>query len=185
MLRLKEKYQKQIIDQLKTEFGYKNNLAVPKVEKVVVNVGLGKVMEDEKAKENIMKDLTMICGQKPAWRQAKKAIAGFKIRQGSIVGLAVTLRGQRMYDFLDRLIQIALPRGRDFRGLPLKSIDKNGNLSIGLKEQIIFPEISAEQAKNIFGLEICIKTTAQNKKEAIRLFTLMGFPLQKSKKSQR
>ena len=179
MLRLKEKYQKEIIDKLKEEFGYKNSLAVPKIEKVVINVGIGKLIDDDKAKENIVHDLTMICGQKPNFRAAKKAIAGFKIREGSTVGLAVTLRGQKMYDFLDRLIHISLPRGRDFHGLALKSIDKNGNFTIGIKEQIIFPEISAEHAKNIFGFEICIKTTAKSKKEATALFKLMGFPLQR------
>jgi large subunit ribosomal protein L5 len=177
MVRLKDKYTKQVIPAMKEKFGYRNDLAVPKIEKVVVNTGIGRVIKDEKTQEEIVKDLALITGQKPAPRQAKKAISAFKTRKGMIIGLMVTLRGRRMYDFLDRLINIALPRSRDFRGLSEKSIDKNGNLTIGIKEQIIFPEISAESTRNIFGLEICIKTTAKTQEEGLELLKLMGFPI--------
>jgi large subunit ribosomal protein L5 len=179
MLRLQEKYKKQIILAMREKFGYKNDLAVPKIEKVVVNTGIGRALKDEKAQGEITKDLTLITGQKPTQKQAKKAIAAFKTRRGMVVGLAVTLRGKRMYDFLGRLIDIAIPRSRDFRGLKELSIDKEGNLNIGIKEQIIFPEISAESAKNIFGLEICVKTTAKRKEEGVELLRLMGFPIKK------
>lgn len=176
MLRLKDKYRKQVIPAMKNKFGYQNDLAVPKIEKVVVNSGIG-VFKDKKAQESIMNDLAIITGQKPAPRQAQKAIAAFKTRKGMIVGLAVTLRGQRMYDFVERLINIALPRSRDFRGLRDESIDQNGNLTIGIKEQIIFPEISAESARDIFGLEVCVKTTAGTKEEGVALLRLLGFPI--------
>lgn len=178
-MRLDKKYKKEVIAQMKEKHGYKNDLAVPRIEKVVVNTGIGRLQGDEKMRHEIISDLAMICGQQPVLRQAKKDIAGFKIRKGSVVGIAVTLRGKRMYDFLDRLIHIAWPRSRDFRGLPQKSVDQSGNFTIGIKEQIIFPEISAESAKNIFGFEVCIKTTAKSRQEALDLFKLMGFPLQK------
>src|SRR3989338_4331095 len=177
MSRLQQKYRKEVIPAMKEKFGYRNDLAVPRIEKVVVNSGIGRVQNDQKAREEIAKDLALITGQKPAVRRAKKAIAAFKTRKGMIVGLVTTLRGERMYDFLERLISIALPRGRDFRGLKKESIDKNGNLTIGIKEKIIFPEISAESAKSIFGLEVCVKTTAKTKEEGRELLKLMGFPI--------
>jgi len=177
MNRLKEKYNKEIIPAMKEKFGYKNNFAVPRLEKAVVNTGFNPGIKDEKAQQAIAQDLAMVTGQKPSLRQARHAISGFKIREGMPVGLAVTLRGTRMYDFLDRLISIALPRSRDFRGLPEKNIDKNGNLNIGVKEQIIFPEISAESSRGIFGLEIAVKTTAKNHEEGLTLFKLLGFPI--------
>ena len=174
---LREKYRKQVIPAMKEKFGYRNDLAAPKIEKVVINTGVGGTIKDEKALEEITKSLTLIAGQKLTSRRAKKAISAFKIREGMVVGLAVTLRGKRMYDFLERLVSIALPRGRDFRGLSQKSIDKSGNLTIGIKEQIIFPEVSAESAKNIFGFEICVKTTAKTKEEGLELLRLLGFPI--------
>ena len=174
---LKDKYIKEVIPRMKERFGYRNNLAVPKIEKVVVNTGIGQAIKEEKIQEEISRDLALITGQKPACRPAKKAISAFKTRKGMIVGLMVTLRGQRMYDFLERLINIALPRSRDFRGLPEKSVDQNGNLTIGLKEQIIFPEISAEKARNIFGLEVTVVTTARSHEEGVVLLKLMGFPV--------
>lgn len=177
MIRLKDKYIKEIIPAMKEKFGYKNNLAVPKIEKVVINTGFSPITRDEKFQEGISQDMTLITGQRASFRQAKKSIAGFKTRQGMKVGLAVTLRGKRMYDFLDRLIHVVLPRGRDFRGLDEKSIDQNGNLNIGIKEQIIFPEISTENARNFFGLEISIVTTAKEKKQGKELFRLLGFPI--------
>lgn len=177
MLKLKEKYIKEVIPTMKEKFGYKNNLAVPKIVKVVVNTGFSPMAKDEKIQKELTNDLSLITGQKPAPCQAKKAVAGFKTREGMIIGLTVTLRGERMYDFLDRLINIALPRSRDFRGLPEKNIDQAGNLNIGIKEQIIFPEISAESSRNIFGLEIAVVTTTKNRQKGIELFKLLGFPL--------
>lgn len=177
MTRLQQKYQKEVMSALKDKFRYKNSLAVPKIEKVTINTGIGKFMQDEKAVEEIVKDLTLIAGQKPVFTRAKKAISGFKIRQGLKVGLMVTLRGQRAFDFIERLISLALPRSRDFRGLEQKSIDSHGNLNIGLKEQIIFPEISHENIRNIFGMQVTIKTTAENHEEGLQLFKLMGFPI--------
>jgi len=185
VMRLKEKYQKEVVPKLKEEFGYRNDLAVPRLEKVVVNTGFNPVVRDEKTQEEMARHLSLITGQKPFPRPARKAIAGFKIRAGMTVGLAVTLRGDRMYDFLDRLIHIALPRTRDFRGLPEKNIDEKGNLNIGIKEQIVFPEISAESAKNIFSFGIAIKTTARNHKEGVALFRLLGFPLITKTKSNK
>jgi len=179
MTRLQEKYKKDVIPAMKEKFGYKNNLAIPRIEKVTINTGIGKFMQDEKAIEEIVKDLTLISGQKPVFTQAKKAISGFKIRQGLKVGLMVTLRGQRAFDFIERLVSLALPRSRDFRGLEQKSVDDHGNLNIGLKEQIIFPEISHENIRNIFGMQITIKTTAKSHEEGTELLKLMGFPLKK------
>lgn len=177
MNRLKEKYVKEAVSAMKEKFGYKNDLAAPQIEKVVVNTGFNPGLKDEKNQQAMAQDLAMLTGQKPSLRQARQAIAGFKIRKGMPVGLAATLRGTRMYDFLDRLISIALPRSRDFRGLPEKNIDKNGNLNIGVKEQIIFPEISAESSRGIFGLQIVVKTTAKNHEEGLTLFKLLGFPI--------
>lgn len=167
MLRLKEKYIKEAIPKMKEKFGYKNDLAVPRIEKVVLNTGFNPLNKGEKIQEELAHDLALITGQKPSPRPAKKAIAGFKTREGMVIGLAVVLRGKRMYDFLDRLIHIALPRGRDFRGLPEKNIDQRGNLNIGIKEQIIFPEISAESARGIFGLAVTVATTAKNHQEGL------------------
>jgi large subunit ribosomal protein L5 len=180
MLRLKEKYYKEAMPKIKEAFGYKNNLAVPRIEKVVVNTGIGRFQDEQQIKESIFNDIALICGQRPVYKKAKHAISAFKIREGSIVGIAVTLRGAKMYDFLDRLINVALPRSRDFRGISNKGIDQYGNLSIGLKEQIIFPEISAESAKKIFSLQVCVKTNAKNKQQAFELFKLLGFPFSKN-----
>lgn len=177
MLKLKEKYQKQVVPAMKEKFGYKNSLAVPKIVKVVVNTGFNPEKKDKKAQEEIARDLALITGQKPSSRRTKKAVSAFKTREGMIIGMAVTLRGKRMHDFLDRLINIVLPRCRDFRGLLEKNIDQGGNLNIGIKEQIVFPEISAESAKNFFGLEIAIVTSAKTRKEGAELFKLLDFPI--------
>jgi large subunit ribosomal protein L5 len=185
MNRLQEKYKKEAIPAMKEKFGYKNNLAIPKIEKVVINTGIGKFMQDEKAIEEIVKDLTLITGQRPVFTQAKKAISGFKIRQGLKVGLLVTLRGHRAFDFVERLISLALPRSRDFRGLEQKSVDEHGNLNIGLKEQIIFPEISHENIRNIFGMQVTVKTTARTHKEGVELLKLLGFPLKNTEKTEK
>ncbi len=179
-INLKDKYFKEVIPVMKERFGYKSDLAVPRIIKVVINTGIGRFRENKELVEKLEKDLAAIAGQKPAITQAKKSVAAFKIRKGLKVGYKITLRGQRMYDFLDKLINIALPRSRDFRGLSEKSIDKNGNLTIGIKEHIIFPEISAEEAKHIFGLEVCIVlSNVKERKEAIEFFKLLGFPFRK------
>jgi large subunit ribosomal protein L5 len=185
MLKLKEKYQKEVIPEMIKRFNYKNSMAVPKIEKVVVNTGFGRLVggktseEQKKIYEAIASDIALIVGQKPNLTVAKKAIAAFKTRQGSVIGVAVTLRGKRMYDFLDRLINIGLPRTRDFQGINPNSFDKNGNLTIGIKEHIAFPEISLEKTRTIFGLEIIIAVNSKKKEESIELLKLMGFPIKK------
>lgn len=175
---LRTKYQKEVISLMKQKFGYQNDLAVPKIIKVVLNVGLNRAMteKDPKLIERVEQTLIKITGQKPVKTIARKSISGFKIRQGAVVGLMNTLRGQRMYDFLEKLIWIALPRSRDFRGLSPKSVDKSGNFSIGLSEQIIFPEITVESAEKIHGLEIVINTSTKSHEEGFTLFKLLGFP---------
>jgi len=177
MLLLKEKYTKEVISKMKEQFGYHNDLAVPKIIKVVVNTGFNPNTKDEKIRQEVAHDLSLITGQKANLCPAKKAEAAFKTRKGMIVGLMITLRGQRMYNFLYRLVHIVLPRIRDFHGLPEKNIDQSGNLNIGIKEQIVFPEISAESTKNIFGFEIAVVTTAKNHQQGVELFKLLGFPI--------
>ena len=183
MLRLKDKYIKEVIPAMKKEFGYKNAMAVPRIEKVIVNTGFGRLIagktneEQKKIYEDILNDLSLITGQCPILTKAKKSIAGFKIREGSPVGAMVTLRGKRMYDFLERLIHIVLPRSRDFRGIESRSVDKEGNLTVAIKEHITFPEIFSEKIRNIFGLEITIVNTAESKEEGRELLKLLGFPI--------
>lgn len=182
-MRLKEKYIKEAIPQMKEKFGYKSSMAVPRIEKVVVNTGFGRLVvgktgdEQRKICEAVLGDLALICGQKAVLTRAKKAISSFKTRQGMAIGARVTLRGQKMYDFLERVINIGLPRSRDFQGISLKSFDEKGNLTFAVKEQIIFPEISPEKIRNVFGLEITIATTAKNKEEGIRLLKILGVPI--------
>ncbi len=182
-LNLQEEYRKEVIPKMKGLFGYANDLAVPKLEKIVVNAGIGRLSQqanfEEKILPELIKELSLITGQKPQITAAKKSIAGFKVRQGQIMGMKTTLRRQRMYQFLERLINVALPRLRDFRGISLKNIDNNGNLSIGFKEQMIFPEINPETSKFDFGLEITIVSNAKKKDEAIELYRLLGMPLKK------
>jgi len=166
---------------MKEKFGYKNDFSIPKIKKIVVNVGVGSVLRDEQIQKLVAKDITAITGQKAVPTIAKRAISAFKVREGMIVGYKVTLRGKMMFDFVDRLINVVIPRIRDFRGLESKSVDKSGNLTIGIKEHIIFPEISQEEIKKIFGLEITINTNAKSKEEALEFFRLMGFPIKKDK----
>ncbi len=177
--RLKNYYQENIIPKLKEQFSYENIHQVPKVVKVVINRGLGEASQNAKALESSIKELAVISGQKPVVTRAKKAIAGFKIRQGMPVGLMVTLRSEKMYAFLDRLISLALPRIRDFRGVSAKSFDGRGNYSIGIKEQLIFPEIEYDSIDQIRGLEISIITSAQTDEEGRALLTEMGMPFTK------
>lgn len=185
-LKLEEKYKKEVIPSLKKTFGIKNDFAVPKIVKVVVNVGIGKYLSNlsptdkEKILEQLKKAVSLITGQWPAETKAKKSISGFKVRKGSVVGLKVTLRRKRMYDFLDRLVKIVLPRVRDFRGLLLKNFDQNGNLNIGLKEATVFPEVALLEIARHFGLEITIVVQAKNREQAVELFKQLGFPIKTS-----
>lgn len=179
MNRLEEKYQKEIIAVFQKEFNIKNSLAVPKIVKVVINVGIGQISSDKPAQEKAINVLAAITGQKPTIRKAKTAIAEFKIRRGTIVGLTVTLRKKRMYQFLDKLFTIVLPRVRDFQGLKRSAFDQQGNYTLGLKEQIIFPEVDYDKIDKIRGLEVTIVTSTKNKKQALRLLELLGMPFEK------
>jgi len=175
--RLKEKFFKEVIPAMKKEFGYKNDLAVPRVQKLIVNAGVGKSLDNKKLLDQVVADLAAITGQKPVLKLAKKSISSFKIREGIPVGVAVTLRGERMYEFLDRLISVAVPRIRDFRGLSADSFDGHGNYSIGIREHIVFPEINTDSVTSIFGLQITVVTNAGTDREAKSLLTLLGFPI--------
>ena len=177
---LQEKYIKEVVPAMREKFGYKNVMAVPKIEKVVVNVGVGR-LRDEKEHEEVKKYLALITGQKPSPRPAKKAIASFKTRQGLIVGYQVTLRGRRMYDFLSRLINAALPRTRDFRGIDEKAFDPRGSLTIGIREHIVFPETIGEDYRLLFGLEVTVVTTVKKREEGVELLRLIGFPIKQDK----
>lgn len=174
--RLKQQYREEVVPQMMREFNYSNTMEVPRVQKIVLNIGLGEALTNGRALEAAAQDLTTISGQKPIITRARKSIAGFKIRQGNAIGAAVTLRGDRMYHFLDRLINTALPRIRDFRGLPRRGMDGRGNFSLGIREQIIFPEIDYNSIDRIRGLQVTIATSARNDAEAMRLLELYGFP---------
>ncbi len=174
---LKEKYYKKLVPEMMKKFGYKTPMAVPRILKVVVNTGTGKIRDNKDAVVLVEKHLGLITAQKPSPRPAKKAISSFKTRKGQIIGFKVTLHGKRMYDFIDKLINLSIPRMRDFRGISLNSIDENGNLTLGIKEHIVFPETMGEDIKTIFGLEITIVTNSKTKPEAVTLFKLLGFPL--------
>ena len=178
-LNLKQQYQEQVLPALKKEFGYTNNMAVPRLVKVTLNVGFGQASKDAKLQEVAVKTLTRITGQKPVVTLARKSISNFKIRQGMPIGAMVTLRGARMYDFLTKLTRIALPRVRDFRGLSASSIDARGNLSIGFREHMVFPEIRPDELEGVHGLELSILTTAGEPAKGKRLFELLGFPFSK------
>ena len=164
---------------MKEKFGYKNNLEVPKLEKVVVNVGFGRHAKEKVYIENVQDAMSRMTGQKPVLSKARKSISSFKIREGQTIGASVTLRGKKMYDFVERLANISFPRVRDFRGIDSKSIDRLGNLTVGLKEHLAFPEIRADEVENIFGLEVCLSNTAKSRDEGLELFSLMGFPFKK------
>lgn len=174
--------QKNTFEALKGDFGYKSVMQAPRIVKIVISTGTGKVNKDKKRMELIEGRLSRITGQAPARRAAKKSIANFKSRAGDVVGYAVTLRGERMQSFFDKLVHIVLPRVKDFRGIDPKSIDEMGNITLGIKEHIVFPETSDEESKDIFGLAITIETTAKNKKEAERFLRYLGVPLKEAKK---
>jgi large subunit ribosomal protein L5 len=187
MSKLKDKFNKEVIPAMREKFGHKNIMSVPKIEKVVINTGFGRTItgktksEQGKTYQGILDDLALITGQKPVLTKAKKSIAAFKLRQGTPVGAAVVLRKEKMYDFLEKLIKIILPRSRDFRGIDPKSFDKQGNLTIAIKEHIVCPEILSEKAKDIFGFEITITTTAKTKEQGLELLKLIGFPIKHGK----
>ena len=178
--RLKERYREEIVPRLQEEFKYSSVMAVPRVEKVVLNIGIGEAIQNSKALDAAAADLAAITGQRPWVRKAKKSVAAFKLRAGMAVGLMVTLRGDRMYEFLDRFLNLALPRVRDFRGLPTRSFDGRGNYTVGLREQLIFPEIDYDKIDKLRGLEVTIVTTARTDTEARRLLELLGVPFQRT-----
>lgn len=180
MTRLQEQYKKTAVPALQKQFQIANVMAVPRIQKVVINTGIGRMLKDDKAIEKAERDLAILSGQKPVSRKAKKSIASFKIRDGMTVGLSVTLRGKRMYDFLDRLISIALPMSKDFRGIELANVDQHGNLNFGIREHNIFPEITYESLKDLFGLQVTVVTNAKNRERGTELFRLLGFPLKKA-----
>lgn len=185
MVNMKVKYIKEVMPAMQKKFGYSSVMAIPRIEKVVVNTGFGRLLaaktgeDHRKTLAGITTDMAAVTGQMAILTKAKHSIAGFKLREGTPVGAKVTLRRKRMYDFLDRLVHIMLPRSRDFRGLKSSAIDQNGNLMIGIPEHIFFPEISPEKAKDIFGLQITIVTSAKTREEGVELFRLLGFPVKK------
>lgn len=179
MSRLKEKYVKEVTPALMSKFEYTSVMQVPKVEKIVINMGVGDAVQNSKALDAAVEDLSIISGQKPVITKAKKSIAGFRLREGMPIGAKVTLRGERMYEFLDKLIAVALPRVRDFRGVSKKAFDGRGNYTLGVKEQLIFPEIDYDKVSKIRGMDIVIVTTANSDEEARELLTQFGMPFQK------
>lgn len=177
--RLKEKYEDEVTKYMIEKFEYENVMQVPKLEKVTINIGLGEAKDNPKALESALKDLTIIAGQKPVVTIAKKSIANFKLREGNKIGCKVTLRGQKMYDFLDKLMNVALPRVRDFRGVKPTAFDGRGNYALGLKEQLIFPEIEYDEVDTIRGMDVVIVTTANTDEEAKAFLEKMGMPFAK------
>lgn len=176
---LKEHYKEKVMPSLKTKLGYTNEFAVPRLVKIVVNMGLGEAANNNKTLDAGINEITLITGQKPIVKRAKKSISNFKIREGSPIGLVVTLRGQRMYDFFSKLVNLILPRIRDFKGVSKKSFDGRGNYSMGLKEQIVFPEIVYDKVDELRGMDIAFVTTAKTDKEAMELLSSMGMPFRK------
>lgn len=180
MARLKEKYVKEVVPALHTKFNYKSAMQIPKLEKVVLNMGVGEVKDNPKAMDSAVSDMALITGQKPVVTKAKKSVAAFKLREGMNIGCKVTLRGERMYEFVDKLFSVALPRVRDFRGLSNNSFDGRGNYSMGVKEQLIFPEVEYDKVDKIRGMDIIFVTTAKSDEEAKELLKLLGMPFGQS-----
>ena len=178
--RLKDQYRTQLIDELKKRLNIENTNAVPKLEKIVINIGDGKAATDGRALESMVDELTAISGQKPVIKRAKKSIAGFKIREGMPIGVSVTLRGNRMWEFYDRFVQVVVPRIRDFRGFSKKSFDGNGNFSLGLNEQLVFPEVEYDKVRDIRGMNITICTTAKDNSAGYELLNSLGFPFREN-----
>ncbi len=183
--RMKQRYDDQVVKAMTEKFGYKNALEVPKLEKITLNMGVGEASQDKKKVQTAAEEMALIAGQKPVITKAKKSIAQFKLREGMPIGCKVTLRRERMYEFLDRLVTVAMPRIRDFRGLNPKSFDGHGNYAMGLKEQIIFPEISYDQIDKVRGMDIIVTTTAKTDDEARELLKLFGFPFPTEKSEEK
>ncbi len=179
MLRMKERYRQEVLPAMMNEFHYRSPMEVPRVTKVVVNVGVGEALDNAKALDHTVRDISVITGQKPIITRARKSIAGFKLREGRPIGVKVTLRGQRMYDFLDRLFNVALPRQRDFRGVSPDAFDGRGNYTLGLREQLVWPEIDYDTIDKLRGMEISIVTTARTDEEGRRLLELLGMPFRR------
>ena len=179
MSRLKDKYNNEIAAAMQKKFGYKNVMQIPKLDKVVINMGVGEAKENAKALESAVKDMEIISGQKPVITKAKKSVANFKIREGLAIGCKVTLRGEKMYEFVDRLVSLALPRVRDFRGVNPNAFDGRGNYALGIKEQLIFPEIEYDKVDKVRGMDVIFVTTANTDEEARELLTLFGMPFSK------
>jgi large subunit ribosomal protein L5 len=182
MIRLKDKYNSEIKEKLIKEFSIKNPFSVPNISKTVINVGVGEAVDNKKAIENVQKQIELITGQKTVVTKAKKSVAAYKIRKGLAIGVKVTLRGEKMYYFLDKLVTIVIPRLRDFRGISHSAVDNHGNLNLGFSEQTIFPEIEYDKIDKIRGLEVTIVTTSKNKEHSKRMFELLGVPFQKTDK---
>jgi large subunit ribosomal protein L5 len=178
--RMKEMYRQEVMPALMKEFGYKNVMQVPRVEKVMLNMGMGEALQNPRALDSASEDVATITGQKPVITRAKRSIANFKVRQGNPIGIVVTIRGDRMYEFLDRLLNAALPRIRDFRGVSPNAFDGRGNFSLGIREQLIFPEIDYDKIDRIRGMQVTIATTAASDEEGKRLLELMGMPFSRS-----
>ena len=179
MSRLKEQYQSEIVEALTKKFGYKNVMEVPKLDKIVINMGVGEAKENAKVLDSAVKDLETITGQKVVLTRAKNSVANFKIREGMPIGCKTTLRGEKMYDFMDRLVNLALPRVRDFRGVSADSFDGRGNYALGVKEQLIFPEIEYDKVEKVRGMDVIVVTTAKTDEEARELLRLFGMPFAK------
>ena len=179
---LQEKYQKEILPKLKEGLKCSNDFEIPKVSKIVINCGFGRNAKDKDFIENVVRSLTKISGQKPVTNKAKKSISSFKVREGMIIGAKVTLRGARMWDFLEKLLRVVFPNIRDFRGISSGLLDRNGNITVGFRDHIAFPEIRNDEVDKVHGLEICVNTTAVNKKESLMLLQLLGFPFIQTKK---
>ena len=179
MNRLRQKYENEVKNAMIEKFGYKSVMEIPKIDKIVINMGIGDAVSNSKLLDEAVAELTLITGQKPVVTRAKKSIAGFRLREGMPIGCKVTLRGERMYDFLDKLVSISLPRVRDFRGISKKSFDGRGNYTLGVKEQLIFPEIEFDKVNKVRGMDIVVVTTANTDEEARELLTQLGMPFQK------
>lgn len=179
--RLKDRYQNEVVPSLRKEFGYQNVMQVPRLAKVVLNIGMGEAIQNAKAMDNAVRDIADITGQKPVITRAKRSVAAFKLREGMAIGVTVTLRGQRMYDFLDKLANVALPRLRDFQGISADAFDGHGNYTLGIKEQLVFPEINYDKIDRVRGMEITIVTTAHTDEEGRRLLTMLGMPFKRSR----
>ena len=183
MKNIKEKFNKKVVPEMKEKFGFKNNLQVPRIEKVVVNSGIGKYIKDANLVKEAVEAIELITGQKPILTKSRKSVAGFKIREGLEIGIKVTLRGKRKWDFIEKLIGASIPRVRDFQGINESAVDESGNISIGIKEHTIFPEVMPENVKNIISLQVNMTTTAKNREKGLELFRLLGFPIKSENKS--